>query len=42
MGFLKDLISGHEAFFAASDIEKGWGAAKDASASESTEEENQS
>ena len=24
MGFLKDLISGHEAFFESSDSEKGW------------------
>ena len=42
MGFLKDLISGHEAFFAASDIEKGWGASNEASASESSEEESKS
>ncbi len=42
MGFLKDLISGHEAFFAASDIEKGWGQSNEASASKSTEEEGQS
>ena len=42
MGFLKDLISGHEAYFAASDTEKGWGAPNEPSSSATTEEGSQS
>ena len=41
MGFLKDLINGHEAFFAASDEEKGWGTPIGATTPETTEEESQ-
>ena len=42
MGFLKDLISGHEAFFAASDAEKGWEAASEATPAETLEDKSQS
>ena len=42
MGFLKDLLIGHEAFFAASDAEKGWDLPNESTNSETTEGENKS
>ena len=39
MGFLDDLLSGHEAFFASSDAEKGLNLPKESSNREVTEEE---
>ncbi len=42
MNFLKDLLSGHEAFFAASDAEKGWGGNTEASTNDVNEEEQRS
>ena len=40
MGFLKDLISGHEAFFAASDVEKGWAASSEEVVGDAEEEQD--
>ena len=40
MGPLKELLSGHEAFFAATDAEKGWGKPAEATTTtETTDEE---